>query len=228
MLATALLLPARTQAAASGPSFSSARRLLLRASALPRGYRYRGYSVEDSVASWDGGIRPVMAIDERNGWLQGAEEFFLDPRGYDAGLSVQIFATAKGARADFEQFFTNSHPETIYLPGSTWLGGRSVSGLGDRATLYRISDATSRCPEELTAGLTFVYRNGIFSSQVCLRTGGEKAARDLARRLLSRARAVAARGLVASQHAPTVFHAGNRSSATPRSSVALARLGLTP
>lgn len=192
-LAATLLLAPAARAAGSATSFSSARLLLLRPSALPPHYRYRGYSLEDSVARWDGGIKPVMAIDERNGWLQGAEEMALDPKGNDAGLSVQLFNTARGARADFQQFFTNSHPETIYQPGSTWLGGRSVRGFGDRATLYRISDATSRCPDRLTAGLTFVYGNGIFSSLVCLHTVGENAARDLAQRLLNRAHAVAGR-----------------------------------
>lgn len=180
--------PARAQ---SGPLFSSARLLLLRSSALPRHYRYRGFMVEDNVANWDSGIKPVYTIDIQNGWIEGAREAALDPKKHDVLLAVQLFRTAGGARSDFGQFFTNAHPETIYEPGAQWLGGASVRGLGDRATVYRIADDNRSCPEHLVSGLTFVYGNGIFSVELCTETVGEKGATDLAKRLLARAHTVA-------------------------------------
>lgn len=191
MLALALLVPntvPEITLAASAPLFQSAKLLLLRKTLLPQRYRYHGYFVQDNVATWDGGIRPIMQIDEQHGWIEGAEEAVKDPRRHDAMLSVQLFRTAAGARADFGQFFTNRHPETVYEPGSDWLGGSPISGYGHLATIYRIHDGSSRCPRQLVSGLTFVYRNGIFSVGVCTETVGESGARDLARRLLSRTR----------------------------------------
>lgn len=179
--------------AAGKPTFSSARRLVLSRSALPRHYRYVRTSVFDSVGTWDGDIQPVVAIDRRYGWLEAAQEDLSDPSRHYAGVSAQIFLTARGAFADFGQFFTNSHPQTIYEPGAYWLGGLSLKGFGDRATLYRIRDTTSACPSHLTIGLTFVYGNGIFSAGVCTRTAGERGVRDLARRLLAHVRSVARR-----------------------------------
>jgi hypothetical protein len=102
-------------------------------------------------------------------------------------VSAQLFRSPSGARSDFSQFFTNAHPETIYEPGATWLGGSPLAGLGDRATIYRIADDNSRCRDHLTSGVSFVYRNAIFSAEVCLESVGEQAAKDLARRLLSHA-----------------------------------------
>lgn len=181
-------LPARPVRAGNAPLFQSARLLLLRKNLLPARYRYHGYFIQDNVETWDGGIHPVMQIDERYGWIEGGEEAVKDPKGHEAMLSVQLFRTAAGARGDFGQFFTNSHPETVYEPGNDWLGGSSIGGYGHPATIYRIHDATSKCPKQLVSGLTFVYRNGIFSVGVCLETVGESGARDLARRLLNRAR----------------------------------------
>jgi hypothetical protein len=139
------------------------------------------------VQAWDGNIGPVMRIDEKYGWMEAAQESALDPRKYEVDLSVQLFRTARGARGDFGQFFTNAHPETIYEPGSTWLGGTPVRGLGDVATLYRIRNDSSRCPQQLVSGLSFVYGNGIFSVGVCLHTVGESGAQGLAHRLLKQA-----------------------------------------
>lgn len=175
------------------PLFQSARLLLLRKNLLPHRYRYHGYFIQDNVATWDGGIRPIMQIDEQHGWIEGAEESVKDPRKHDALLSIQLFRTPAGARGDFGQFFTNRHPETVYEPGSDWLGGSSVGGYGHPATIYRIHDASSRCPKQLVSGLTFVYRNGIFSVGACLETVGEPGVRDLARRLLQRARVAPSR-----------------------------------
>jgi hypothetical protein len=141
-----------------------------------------------SVRDWDGGIKPVMAVDEHNGWLEASQEAAVDRQGHAVQLSVQLFRSATGANADFSQFFTNAHPETIYVPGSTWLGGSPVHGLGDRATVYRVSDDNSRCPSHLTSGVSFVYRNGIFSTSVCTVTVGEQRALGLAQRLLAHAR----------------------------------------
>lgn len=191
ILTLALMAPFTwTQRAHAGnaPLFQSAKLLLLRKNLLPHRYRYYGYFVQDNVATWDGGIRPIMQIDEQHGWIEGAEEALKDPKKHDAMLSVQLFRTPAGARADFGQFFTNSHPETVYEPGSDWLGGSSIAGYGHPATIYRIHDGSSRCPKQLVSGLTFVYRNGILSVGVCTETVGESAARDLARRLLNRAR----------------------------------------
>lgn len=176
---------------ASGPSlFSSSRLLLLKKSQLPPHYRYRSSKVIDSVLDWDQNIKPVYQVDIKNGWLEGAEEFAADPKGKDVGLSVQLFRTPGGALSDFGSFFTNAHPETIYVPGQHWLGGIAVKGIGDRATLYRVSDSSSMCPGELLAGISFVYRNALFSVQVCLHTVGESGARNLAQRLLAHARTV--------------------------------------
>lgn len=190
ILVLAILAPsalARSAQAGRAPLFQSARLLLLRKNLLPHRYRYHGYFIQDNVATWDGGIRPIMQIDEQHGWIEGAEESIKDPKKHDALLSIQLFRTPAGARADFGQFFTNSHPETVYEPGSDWLGGSPVGGYGHPATIYRIHDGSSRCPKQLVSGLTFVYRNGIFSVGACLETVGESGVRDLARRLLRRA-----------------------------------------
>lgn len=190
-LISVLLIPfvwAHSVHAGSAPLFQSARLLLLRKNLLPKHYSYHGYFIQDDVETWDGGVRPVMLIDEKYGWIEGGEEAIKDPKRHTAMVSVQLFRTAAGATGDFGQFFTNSHPETIYEPGSDWLGGSAIAGYGRPATIYRIHDATSTCPKQLVSGLTFVYRNGIFSVGVCLETVGENGARDLARRLLNRAR----------------------------------------
>jgi hypothetical protein len=179
--------------ARGAPTFASASKLLLKQRALPPHYHYRSVTTVDSVSDWDGGIQPVMALDLRNGWQQGAQELTRDPQGKDAMLSVQLFDTVQGARADFGLFFTNQHPETRFIPGAYWLGGRSVGGLGDMATLYRVSDESSHCPGHLTTGLSFAYGNAIFSVGVCTRTVGEHGARDLANRLLRQALALAGR-----------------------------------
>jgi hypothetical protein len=168
--------------------FTSARLLLLRSTALPAHYHYHGFFVQDNVATWDGGIKPVISIDEQNGWSEGAEEAATDATKHEVLLSVQLFRTSTGARTDFGQFFTNAHPETVYVPGSEWLGGTALRGYGDRATIYRESDTASHCPGHLTSGVTFVYFNGIFSARVCFKTAGESGAEDLARRLLRRAK----------------------------------------
>lgn len=169
-------------------SFSSARALLLPKNGLPHGVRYR-YAVSiDSVSTWDGGIGPVMAIDRKNGWWQGAEEYARDVKGRDVMLSAQIFFTASGARNDFTQFFTNAHPETRFIPGAYWLGGAGLKGLGDRATLYHTENDSSHCPGHTTSDLSFVYGNAIFSAEVCATSTGDASVRDLARRLYSRAR----------------------------------------
>ncbi len=181
----------RSIATAGQPRFSSSRVLLLRSSALPPGYRYRGYFVQQSVNGWDNNIPPIVAIDRRNGWLEAAEEKALDPTKHDVFLSVQLFRTPQGARTDFSLFFTNENPETRFEPGTSWLGATTIRRLGDIGTLYHISDESSRCPRHLTAGVSFVYGNGIFSTGVCTKTVGDAGAKDLARRLLSRARQVA-------------------------------------
>ena len=184
------LLPLVTARASGSTTFSSSRKLLLKQAQLPAHYRYRSSNVIDSVLDWDQNIRPVYQVDIKNGWLEGAQEFMRDPKGKDAGLSVQLFRTHSGAMSDFGSFFTNAHPETIYVPGQHWLGGIAVSGIGDRATLYRVSDSASMCPSELLAGLSYVFRNALFSVQVCLHTVGESGARNLALKLLSHARTV--------------------------------------
>jgi hypothetical protein len=190
LLALALFLAVMVPAAgaSSDPLFASSRTLLLGQHALPPHYHLKGVKVVYSVQDWDGGIKPVMAIDEQNGWLEASQEAALDPRRHAVLLSVQLFRTVAGARADFGQFFTNAHPETIFVPGTTWLGGSSVPRLGDQATVYRISDDNSRCPQHITSGVSFVYRNGIFSASVCTATVGERSALDLASRMLARAR----------------------------------------
>ena len=173
--------------ARTNSAFSSARPLLLAPSGFPHGYRYRNQHEVDSVQEWDGGLRMVMTIDEGNGWLQGAEEYAADPRHHDAMLSAQVFATAAGARGDFNQFFTNAHPGTRFVPGQTWLGGIPMRGYGSVATLYRVADDNSHCPGQLTTGLSFVYGNAILSVSVCTQTVGDWGARDLATRLARRA-----------------------------------------
>jgi hypothetical protein len=170
--------------------FASSKSLLLKQSLLPSKYRFVGSSVTYSVQDWDGGIRPVMMIDENAGWLEGAQESVLDPKKHAVGLSVQLFRSSKGARNDFGQFFTNAHPETVYLPGETWLGGTAVGGLGDRETIYRIEDSYGHCPQHLTSGVSFVYKNAIFSTQTCTLTAGDSGSLNLARRMLQRARAL--------------------------------------
>jgi hypothetical protein len=178
---------------AATPGFSSARPLLLKQSALPRHYRYVSSFVDDSVGHWDGGIQQVIAIDSRYGWLEGAQELVHDPGKHEVDISVQLFDTAQGARGDFAQFFTNKHPQTIYIPGAYWLGGIAVKGYGNRATLYREQDLNSACPKHLITGLTFVYGNGIFSVGVCTRTVGDVGAGMLGKRLLARARSIGGR-----------------------------------
>ena len=181
------------RAATGQPTFTSSASLRLQKSELPHGYRYVSYFVQDSVRAWDGNLSPVVAIDQKNGWMEAVEEMALDPLKRDVMLSVQLFRTAQGARSDFSFFFTNDHPETRYQPDATWLGASAIRGLGVVANLYHVSDGTSRCPRHLTAGVSFVYGNGIFSSSVCTRTVGDRAAKDLAWRLFSRARKVAGR-----------------------------------
>ena len=172
-------------------SFSSARALLLPKSSLPHGVRYR-YAVSiDSVSTWDGGIGPVVAIDRKNGWWQGAEEYARDTKRQDVMLSAQIFFSASGARSDFAQFFTNAHPETRFIPGAYWLGGTTVKGLGDRATLYHTENDSSHCPGHTTADLSFVYGNAILSAEVCATSTGDASVRELGKRLFARARALA-------------------------------------
>jgi len=176
---------------AGAASFSSARSLLLRATDLPSRYRFVSSTAQDSVIQWDGNIRQIVAVDEQNGWLEAAEESVRDLYRHPVGMSVQLFQTHDGAMRDFGMFFTNSHPETIYVPGQHWLGGTAIKAFGNRATLYRIQDDFSRCPGQVTIGLSFVDANAIFSVDVCLRGAGERAARELARRLLKRARQTA-------------------------------------
>src|SRR5579864_2908345 len=106
--------------ARSNPVWSSSRALMLKPSALPTHFRYQGIKVIDSVLDWDQNIKPIVQIDIRNGWLEAAEEFAQDGTKHDVGLSVQLFRSNSGALADFGQFFTNSHPETIYIPGAHW------------------------------------------------------------------------------------------------------------
>jgi hypothetical protein len=190
VLSVAGTLQSNGASASSTSLFVSSKPLLLKQSLLPAHYRLKKISVVYSVQDWDGGIKPVMTIDENNGWLEASQEDALDPRHHAVLLSVQLFRTVGGARQDFGQFFTNEHPETIYVPGSTWLGGSSLPGLGDQATVYRISDDSSRCPQHLTSGVSFVYRNGIFSVSVCTATVGERSAVNLAGRLLARAELV--------------------------------------
>jgi hypothetical protein len=185
---------ATTGRAATGqPTFTSSASLRLHKSDLPRGYAVVGYFVQDSVQAWDGNLSPVVAIDQKNGWMEAVEEKALDPSKRDVLLSVQLFRTAQGARSDFSLFFTNDHPETRFQPDATWLGASAIRGLGVVANLYHILDDNSRCPRHLTAGVSFVYGNGIFSSSVCTRTVGDRAAKDLAWRLFSRARKIAGR-----------------------------------
>lgn len=179
--------------ASNASAFAAPATLLLKASALPRGFRYRGYFVQSSVARWDGNIPPIVAIDEKNGWLSGAQESALDTKGYHAMISVQLFFSPAGARSDFGQFFTNAHPQSRFVPDTYWLGGKAVRGMGDRATLYHILDNTSHCPAHLSVGVSFVFRNGIFSAGGCARTLGDAGALDLGHRLLQRARKVAGR-----------------------------------
>lgn len=171
-------------------SYASVRPLILSQRLLPAHYRYRGVQIQDSVADWDSNIKQVMAIDEQNGWIEGARETARDTRNRPVRVAVQLFRTNSGARADFNQFFTNSHPETIYNPSAEWLGGSSIGGFGRPATIYRYSDTGSGCPQGLVSGISYVYANALFSVEVCLHTAGEGGARDLARRLLQRARAV--------------------------------------
>jgi len=104
-------------------AYTSARALLLPVRALPRGYGHVRSFVQQSVSRWDGGIRPIMAVDESNGWLEAAQETMRDGHGKPAAVSVQLFRDAGGARRDFAAFFINAHPETIYMPGAEWLGG---------------------------------------------------------------------------------------------------------
>lgn len=189
VLLLALLLNGGVVSASSSPTFSSTRPLLLKSSGLPAHYRYRSVHVEDSVANWDGNIKPVMAIDEQNGWIEAGQEVLQDSRRRPVAITVQLFRTAGGARGDFSQFFTNSHPETIYKPGAEWLGGAPIGGLGKPATIYRYSDSSSSCPQNLVSGVTYVYGNAIFSVEDCLHTSGESGTRDLARRLFLRAKA---------------------------------------
>lgn len=188
---TAILItfarPGLTQAA---PAFTSPASLLLKQNALPHGYRYRNSFVQHSVERWDGDIAPVLAIDEQNGWLAAAQESALDPSGRTVMLSVQLFTTDSGARRDFAQFFTNAHPQTRFLPDTYWLGGTPARGLGNRATLYHILDKSSPCPRHQTAGLSFVYRNALFSASVCQGTPGDRGVRELARRLYARAQKI--------------------------------------
>lgn len=173
--------------------FSSAGRLLLRQRDLPPHYQFVRSFVQDSVVSWDGNIRQIVTIDEQNGWLQAAQESIRDATKRPVGMSVQLFEGHAGAVRDFGQFFTNSHPETVFVPGQHWLGGSALRGVGDRATLYRIQDDFSRCPRGVTTGLSFVYANALYSVVVCTRGAGERAARDLAERLLARARQIGGR-----------------------------------
>lgn len=175
------------------PSFSSAHSLLLTKSVFPPHYRYRGSETVYTVQAWDGGVQPVIDLDSKNGWTEGAEETASDPRGHDVMLSAQIFSSAAGARGDFAQFFTNEHPQTRFVPGQTWLGGKTIRGFGDVATLYRISDENGRCPHQLLTGISFTYGNALLSVGVCTQTVGERGARDLASRLLRRAKALTAR-----------------------------------
>lgn len=177
----------RSVQARPSSAFSSARSLLLSPRGFPHGYHYRRQHQVDSVLEWDGGLKVVMSIDEGNGWLQGAEEYASDPRHHDAMLSAQVFATAGGARGDFNQFFTNAHPGTRFVPGQTWLGGVTVRGFGSIATLSRVADDSSHCPGHLTTGLSFVYGNAILSVSVCTETVGDKGARALATRMVQRA-----------------------------------------
>jgi hypothetical protein len=186
----ATVVPWARATASPVPLFSSSKSLLLTRTRLPAHYRFVKIQVVYSVQDWDGNVKPVMAIDERNGWLEASQEAALDPSRHAVAMSVQLFRTVAGARADFGQFFTNAHPETIYVPGQTWLGGSSVSGLGDQATVYRVSDDNSHCPARVTSGVSFVFRNGIFSVSVCTATVGENSALNLARRLLTRAQTV--------------------------------------
>lgn len=180
-------------AASRPPHFTSSRLLLLKHDAFPRGYRYRYYFVRTTVEEWDQNIPPIMAIDRKYGWQEAAEEVALDPKKQDVSLSVQLFGTPAGANSDFSQFFTNSHPQTRFIPGASWLDGTSVKAMGDRATLYHMIDESSRCPGHRTTGLSFVYANGIFSATVCSRTVGDAGAKDLSRRLLARAHKVTGR-----------------------------------
>lgn len=181
------------RAATGQPTFTSAASLRLQKSDLPRGYKYVSYFVQDSVQAWDGNLSPVIAIDQKNGWMEAVEEKALDPSKRDVLLSVQLFRTAQGARSDFSLFFTNDHPETRYQPDASWLGSSAIRGLGVVANLYHISDGNSHCPRHLTSGISFVYGNGIFSSSVCTKTVGDRAAKDLASRLFSRAKKVSGR-----------------------------------
>lgn len=180
--------PGQALHASGHANFISSHALLLPASALPHGYTARTSPVVYSVADWDGGIKPLMAIDERNGWLEGAQQTGHDNHRRPISLSVQLFRTAGGARADFGQFFTNAHPETMYTPGAQWLGGSSVRGYGDLASLYRIEDDTSKCSQHLSSGLSFTFSNALFSVSACTIPAGETQARNLAKRLISRAR----------------------------------------
>lgn len=171
----------------STSGYSSADKLLLSARELPAHFRLVSSFTQDSVITWDGNVKQIVAIDERNGWLEAAQESVRDRLNRPVEMSVQVFQSHAGAMRDFGQFFTDSHPETIYVPGQHWLGGAAAPGFGDRATLYRIQDDFSRCPGRLTTGLSFVYRTALFSVAVCSRPGGETAARELAGRLLARA-----------------------------------------
>jgi len=169
-------------------AYTSARALLLRARDLPRGYGHVRSFVQQSISQWDGGIRPIMAVDESNGWLEAAQETMHDGHGKPAAVSVQLFRDAGGARRDFAAFFTNAHPETVYMPGAEWLGGYPITGLGRPATIFRTSDSTSGCPGNLSAGIAWITSNALFNVRVCLRTVGETGARDLARRLSAHSR----------------------------------------
>ena len=190
LLAPILLAWPGSPSRATASTYSSAKSLLLPARSFPGRYHVLRTSVTYTVRAWDGGIAPVMAIDERYGWMQGAEEDARDPAGRDVSISAQIFDTPSGARGDFGQFFTNSHPQSVYLPGTYWLGGTSVHGMGDRATLYRIEDDSSRCPQHLTTGLSVAFRNAILSVQVCTLKTGKAQALQLGKLLLRHARSV--------------------------------------
>jgi len=162
--------------------------LLLKGPSLPRHYRYLSSFSQYSVSDWDGGIRQVMAIDIQNGWWQAAQESVSDPHRRPLMMSVQLFRSAIGARADFGQFFTNNHPETRFQPGATWLGATAIAGYGSRASIYGVQDDTSHCFQHVMTGLTFVYGNGIFSIGACTAPNGDAVARQFGKLLLKRAR----------------------------------------
>ncbi|GAC1464809.1 MAG: hypothetical protein NVS2B16_13380 [Chloroflexota bacterium] len=190
-LAIGLLALVPQVARAGQPSYSSARALLLSQRLLPAHYIYKNARVQDSVAAWDSNIRQIMVIDEQNGWFQGARELASDTRGHAVHVTVQLFRNPAGARADFAQFFTNDHPETIYNPSAQWLGGFRIGGLGKPATIYRYSDTGAGCPQSLVTGITYVYGNALISVEACLHTAGERGVTDLAGRLLRHARMIA-------------------------------------